>query len=85
MEAIKKKLSSLKEEKENAVERADQADQDKKAAEGRAEAVSYCDSPKVKRWVASYAVASSIGEYLQCDNYDICASRSCCQYIVCER
>ena len=40
MEAIKKKLSSLKEEKEIAVEKAEEAEQSKKAAEARADAVS---------------------------------------------
>lgn len=40
MEAIKKKLSSLKEEKEAALERAEDADREKKEAEAKAEAVS---------------------------------------------
>lgn len=40
MEAIKKKLASLKEEKETAIERADEAEREKRAAEERAEAVS---------------------------------------------
>ena len=40
MEGIKKKLAALKEEKENAIERADEAERGKKEAEARADAVS---------------------------------------------
>ena len=39
MEAVKKKLSTLKEEKEQAVERAEEAEKAKKEAEDRAEQV----------------------------------------------
>ena len=40
MEAIKKKLSALKDEKEAAVEKAEETDRVKKLAEARADAVS---------------------------------------------
>lgn len=39
MEAIKKKLSALKDEKEAAVERAEDAEREKKEAEAKADAV----------------------------------------------
>lgn len=39
MEAIKKKLTALKDEKEEAVERAESAEQEKKEAINKAEAV----------------------------------------------
>ena len=39
MEAIKKKLSALKDEKEAAVERAEDAEREKKEAEAKVEAV----------------------------------------------
>ena len=42
MEAIKKKLAILKEEKEAAVEKAEEAERQKKDAQSRAEAVSDC-------------------------------------------
>lgn len=42
MEAIKKKLATLKEEKENALEKAEDAETRRKEAEARAEAVSVC-------------------------------------------
>ena len=42
MEAIKKKLAILKEEKEAAVEKAEEAERQKKDAQARAEAVSDC-------------------------------------------
>lgn len=42
MEAIKKKLAILKEEKEAAVEKAEEAERQKKDAQARAEAVSNC-------------------------------------------
>lgn len=40
MEAIKKKLASLKEEKEIALERAEEAEREKKEAEAKVDAVS---------------------------------------------
>ena len=40
MESIKKKLAALKEEKEEAIERAEEADQEKKVLEGRLSEVS---------------------------------------------
>ena len=40
MEQIKKKLASLKDEKEAAIERAEEAEREKKEAEARADAVS---------------------------------------------
>ena len=40
MEQIKKKLATLKEEKENAIEKADEAEQKRKEAEAKAETVS---------------------------------------------
>lgn len=43
MEAIKKKMQAMKAEKENAVERAETAEQEAKEANGKAEKVSYSD------------------------------------------
>ena len=46
MEAIKKKLTALKEEKEVAIERADEAEQQRKDAEAKLDAVSlFRESP----------------------------------------
>ena len=42
MEQIKKKLASLKEEKEVALERAEELDREKKEVEARADAVRLC-------------------------------------------
>ena len=43
MEAIKKKLATLKTEKEEAIERADEAEASRKEAVARAESVSTCN------------------------------------------
>ena len=47
MEAVKKKLSQLKEEKEIAIERAEEAEKEKKEAEGRADQVRHLVVPRV--------------------------------------
>uniref|UniRef100_A0A3Q0R772 Uncharacterized protein n=1 Tax=Amphilophus citrinellus TaxID=61819 RepID=A0A3Q0R772_AMPCI len=53
MEAIKKKMQMLKLDKENAIDRAEQAETDKKAAEDKCKQVG-------KRWVIIYASAYTI-------------------------
>jgi len=50
MDAIKKKMQMLKLDKENALDRAEQAEADKKAAEDRSKQV--CASPTVRPRVA---------------------------------
>ena len=50
MEAIKKKMQMLKLDKENAIDRAEQAESDKKAAEDKCKLVSGAG----KGWVGKY-------------------------------
>lgn len=62
MEAIKKKMQMLKLDKENAIDRAEQAETDKKAAEDKCKQVSRtknaaCGCP-VERSVTKYHVAT---------------------------
>lgn len=62
MEAIKKKMQMLKLDKENAIDRAEQAETDKKAAEDKCKQVSRtkttaCGCP-VERSVTKYYVAT---------------------------
>ena len=57
MEAIKKKLANLKEEKESAYEKADEAEAKKKEAESRADAVRVL---WVGGWVSQHSFCGSL-------------------------
>lgn len=54
MEAIKKKMQMLKLDKENAIDRAEQAESDKKAAEEK------CKQVRCPHWVAPGCPATSL-------------------------
>lgn len=51
MDAIKKKMQMLKLDKENALDRAEQAESDKKAAEDRSKQVGYLYGDLDKTWM----------------------------------
>lgn len=48
MDAIKKKMQMLKLDKENALDRAEQSEGDKKASEDRTKAVGFCVDIKIE-------------------------------------
>lgn len=50
MEAIKKKMQMLKLDKENAIDRAEQAETDKKAAEDKCKQVGIKEHGRKRRW-----------------------------------
>lgn len=59
MEAIKKKMQMLKLDKENAIDRAEQAETDKKAAEDKCKQVRMKEENR-KRWMMTTDVKGSV-------------------------